>query len=70
MDDCTYEVRISAHTDVPFINISHIVTINKRDTFTGFISSVAMYANCVDVDVSSVFEVSAQPLTSRDSQFC
>lgn len=69
MDDCTYEVRISPHTRVPYININYVVTINNSDTFAGcFIRTVAMYANCVDV--SSVFEVSTQPLSARDSQFC
>lgn len=68
MDDCTYEVRISPHTCVPFINISYIIIINKRDKFSGFFRTVEKYANCVDV--SSVFEVSAQPLIARDFQFC
>jgi hypothetical protein len=69
VDDCTCEVRISPHNRVPFSNINYVVTINNSDTFTGcFIRTVAMYANCVDV--SSVFEVSTQPLTARDPQFC
>jgi hypothetical protein len=69
LDDCTYEVRISPHTCVPFINIHYTVTINKQDRFTGcFIRTVAMYANSADVSFRMFFPGKCTA-TARHSPF-